>query len=92
MTRLLLYSHVDKVSDTGHLTWMVLDSKEQYICMIDCLLQTDKGFDKHIFEKQMSVMRGQVSLTIFNKIAIQGTPQMAADKEAIILSRVHSYC
>ena len=28
----------------------------------------------------------------FNKIAIQGTPQMAVDKEAIIcLSRVHSY-
>ena len=28
----------------------------------------------------------------FNKIAIQGTPQMAVDKEAIIcLSRVYSY-
>ena len=30
-------------------------------------------------------------LTIFSKIAIQGTPQMAADKEAITLSRVYSY-
>ena len=30
-------------------------------------------------------------LTIFNKIAIQGTPQMAVDKEAIRLSRVYSY-
>ena len=29
---------------------------------------------------------------IFSKIAIQGTPQMAVDKEAIIcLSRVYSY-
>ena len=27
----------------------------------------------------------------FNKIAIQGTPQMAVDKEAISLSRVYSY-
>ena len=27
----------------------------------------------------------------FNTIVIQGTPQMAADKEAISLSRVHSY-
>ena len=26
-----------------------------------------------------------------NKIAIQGTPQMAVDKEAICLSRVYSY-
>ena len=30
-------------------------------------------------------------LTRFNKIAIQGTPQMALDKEAICLSRVYSY-
>ena len=30
-------------------------------------------------------------LTRFNKIAIQGTPQMAVDKEAISLSRVYSY-
>ena len=27
----------------------------------------------------------------FNKIAIQGAPQMAVDKEAISLSRVYSY-
>ena len=27
----------------------------------------------------------------FNKIAIQGVPQMAVDKEAISLSRVYSY-
>ena len=27
----------------------------------------------------------------FNKIAIQETPQMAADEDAIILSRVYSY-
>ena len=32
------------------------------------------------------------TLTRFNKIAIQGTPQMAVDKEALIcLSRVYSY-
>ena len=30
-------------------------------------------------------------LTRFNKIAIQGTPQMAVDNEAICLSRVYSY-
>ena len=30
-------------------------------------------------------------LTRFNKIAIQGTPQMAVDKEAVCLSRVYSY-
>ena len=30
-------------------------------------------------------------LTRFNKIAIQGAPQMAVDKEAIRLSRVYSF-
>ena len=30
-------------------------------------------------------------LTRFNKLAIQGTPQMALDKEAICLSRLYSY-
>ena len=30
----------------------------------------------------------ELDLTIFNKIAIQGTPQMAVDKEANSLSRV----
>ena len=35
---------------------------------------------------------GLADLTRFNKIAIQGTPQMAVDKEALIcLSRVYSY-
>ena len=34
----------------------------------------------------------RLDLTRFNKIAIQGTPQMAVDKEALIcLSRVYSY-
>ena len=33
----------------------------------------------------------RVSLTRFNKIATQGAPQMAVDKEANSLSRVYSY-
>ena len=38
-----------------------------------------------------AVVTGDGDLTRFNKIAIQGTPQMAVDKEAICLSRVYSY-
>ena len=37
------------------------------------------------------VLRRMLDLTRFNKIAIQGAPQMAVDKEAISLSRVYSY-
>ena len=35
--------------------------------------------------------RGRQDLTRFNKIATQGAPQMAVDKEANSLSRVYSY-
>lgn len=27
---------------------------------LSIVFQTDKGFDRHLFEKQMSVMRGQI--------------------------------
>ena len=38
------------------------------------------------------VVIGSISISFrFNKIAIQGTRQMAVDKEAISLSRVYSY-
>ena len=33
----------------------------------------------------------EIDLTRFNKIATQGAPQMAVDKEANSLSRVYSY-
>ena len=33
---------------------------------------------------------GEQNVTRLNKIAIQGTPHMAVDKEAISLSRLHS--
>ena len=33
----------------------------------------------------------EIHLTRFNKIATQGAPQMAVDKEANSLSRVYSY-
>ena len=38
-----------------------------------------------------SLYEGSKYLKIFNKIAIQGTPHMAVDKEAMSLSRVYSY-
>ncbi len=42
---------------------------------------------------QMYTIPNQVNLdlTRFNKIATQGAPQMAVDKEANSLSRVYSY-
>ena len=39
----------------------------------------------------VSGLRYIATLTRFNKIATQGAPQMAVDKEANSLSRVYSY-
>ena len=44
-----------------------------------------------ILQIGMELLNNVTILTRFNKIAIQGTPQMAVDKEAIRLSRVYSY-
>ena len=40
---------------------------------------------------KLGVFCKKVIYNNFNKIAIQGSPQMAVDKEAIRLSRVYSY-
>ncbi len=44
-----------------------------------------------ILQTHRQTHASKLDLTRFNKIAIQGTPQMAVDKEAICLSRVYSY-
>ena len=48
---------------------------------------------QHVYMSPMTipVLHPSSCLTRFNKIAIQGTPQMAVDNEAICLSRVCSY-
>ena len=57
--------------------------------------QVPLGAQTMFFTKGPSLTQTVVSLlsdlTRFNKIAIQGSPQMAVDKEAISLSRVYSY-
>ena len=51
---------------------------------------TGKDKDYDAYKEALNAAKNEV-LTRFNKIAIQGTPQMAVDKEAICLSRVYSY-
>ena len=43
------------------------------------------------FVEKDSLLLQSACLTRFNKIATQGAPQMAVDKEANSLSRVYSY-
>ena len=46
---------------------------------------------KEIHKTKVFVTKAKIILTRFNKIATQGAPQMAVDKEANSLSRVYSY-
>ena len=60
---------------------------------IDWLKSYNQGREKgkrYEYTTMTFLETGGVYLTRFNKIAIQGTPQMAVDKEANSLSRVHT--
>ena len=50
-----------------------------------------KTFTRVEFHKPFVLPFLQFNLTRFNKIATQGAPQMAVDKETNSLSRVYSY-
>nr|XP_027204047.1 phosphatidylinositol 4-kinase type 2-beta-like [Dermatophagoides pteronyssinus] len=50
------------------------------------LFSSDKGFDRNIFEKQMSVMRGQI-LNLTQALKDQKTPQQLIQMPAIIMEK-----
>ena len=63
--------------------------------MFDQMLAGGYSYSSNIIDSQFTFNDHLCAhgsyLTRFSKIAIQGTPQMAVDKEAICLSRVYSY-
>ena len=50
------------------------------------LFQTDKGFDRHLFEKQMSVMRGQI-LNLTQALKDGKSPLQLAQMPVVIVER-----
>nr|XP_045618097.1 phosphatidylinositol 4-kinase type 2-alpha-like isoform X1 [Procambarus clarkii] len=50
------------------------------------LFQTDKGFDRHIFERQMSVMRGQI-LNLTQALRDAKSPVQLVQMPAVIVER-----
>ena len=79
--------------DRGKLASFVvyLDSASSYEELLQVKLSTLHLGVLRILAIKLNKSVKIVFLTRFNKIAIQGTPQMAVDKEAICLSRVYSY-
>ena len=51
---------VQDICDDMHSLFMVRETRKILIRNIKFSFQTDKGFDRQMFEKQMSVMRGQI--------------------------------
>lgn len=49
-------------------------------------LQMDKGFDRHMFEKQMSVMRGQI-LNLTQALKDGKSPVQLVQMPAVIVER-----
>lgn len=56
----------------------------QFECLI--LLQHDKGFDRRLFEKQMSVMRGQI-LNLSQALMDGKSPVQLVQMPAVIVER-----
>jgi phosphatidylinositol 4-kinase type 2 len=48
--------------------------------------QTDKGFDRHLFEKQMSVMRGQI-LNLSQALKDGRSPLQLVQMPVVIVER-----
>ena len=53
---------------------------------IDFCFQTDKGFDRHLFEKQMSVMRGQI-LNLSQALKDGKSPLQLVQMPVVIVER-----
>ena len=49
-------------------------------------LQTDKGFDRHLFEKQMSVMRGQI-LNLTQALKDAKSPLQLVQMPVVVVER-----
>lgn len=51
-----------------------------------CFLQQDKGFDKHLFERQMSVMRGQI-LNLTQALKDGKSPVQLVQMPAVVVEK-----
>ena len=56
------------------------------ISRIFLLFQTDKGFDRHLFEKQMSVMRGQI-LNLTQALKDAKSPLQLVQMPVVVVER-----
>ena len=54
--------------------------------LIFAFLQTDKGFDRHLYERQMSVMRGQI-LNLTQALKDAKSPLQLVQMPVVVVER-----
>ena len=59
---------------------------QEMCCELHELFKTDKGFDRHLFEKQMSVMRGQI-LNLTQALKEGKSPVHLVQMPAVVVER-----
>lgn len=59
---------------------------QEMCCELYDLFKTDKGFDRHVFEKQMSVMRGQI-LNLTQALKEGKSPVYLVQMPAVVVER-----
>ena len=74
-----------------HFTYLEENWKGNVDTWFFLFLQTDKGFDRHIFERQMSVMRGQV-LNLTQALRDGKSPVQLVQMPAVIVERWEEVC
>lgn len=82
---------VQELCDDLYQLFKVSDKKIRNPCsfnrlLIAGLLQQDKGFDRHLFERQMSVMRGQI-LNLTQALKDGRSPLQLVQMPAVIVER-----
>ena len=61
-------------------------SQSQVAVFFLAIFQTDKGFDRHLYEKQMSVMRGQI-LNLTQALKDAKSPLQLVQMPVVIVER-----
>jgi hypothetical protein len=70
----------------GYTTSNTLHNEFFFSTFLYLILQIDKGFDRHMFEKQMSVMRGQI-LNLTQALKDGKSPVQLVQMPAVIVER-----
>ena len=82
-----ILSKISVMTSTTSSKYNIIFTKRRFpLLMTSIFFQTDKGFDRHLFEKQMSVMRGQI-LNLSQALKDSKSPLQLVQMPVVIVER-----